>query len=56
MPYLTWSTVYCYKVGSNIDGDTYWDYVDYNGTEGYVSDYFLFTNGNINLQVSACSE
>jgi hypothetical protein len=55
MPYLTWGTVYCYGVGTNVNGNDYWDYIDYNGTWGYVSDYFLYTGGNINSQVSACN-
>jgi hypothetical protein len=54
MPYNSSGTVYCYSTGSNVNGDSYWDYIDYNGTSGYVSDYWLYTGGNINNQVDPC--
>lgn len=52
------TTVYCYTVGqfqSNPPySDDYWDYVDYNGVTGYISDAFLNTGGTITSQVYPC--
>jgi hypothetical protein len=54
MPYLSWGTVTCYTTGTNINGDDYWDFTIYNGSQGYVSDYYLYTAGNIYQQVWHC--
>lgn len=47
-------TVYCYAVGSSVNGDVYWDATDNNT---FVSDYWLYTGGNINMQgVEPCTQ
>ena len=54
MPYDSTGTVFCYLLGSDVSGDAYWDYVDYGGTWGFVSDYWLYTAGDITSQVPGC--
>lgn len=56
MPYKSTATVYCYLPGSDVNGDSYWDYIDYAGSSGYVSDYWLYTGGAITGQVSQCTD
>lgn len=52
------TTVYCYAVGQYQSNppysDDYWDFVDYNGVTGYISDAFLNTGGTITSQVRPC--
>lgn len=51
-------TVDCYKTGTNINGDSYWDDITTiqggHFYSGFVSDYYLYTGGNINQQVDPC--
>jgi hypothetical protein len=35
--------IVCQHSGDNIGGDNVWDYVTYNGGEGYVADYYIYT-------------
>lgn len=55
MPYNAQGSVSCYIVGQSVDGDAYWDYIDYDGSAGYVADYWLYTGGNVNEQVTRCA-
>lgn len=45
-------TVYCYAAGSSVNGDSYWDATSNNT---FVSDYWLYTGGNITSQVPPCT-
>jgi hypothetical protein len=38
--------IICQHSGENIGGDSVWDYVSYNGGEGYVADYYIYTGYN----------
>ena len=59
MPYNATGTVYCYATDTNaqygvINGDPYWDEIVSSYGTGYVSDYWLYTGGNIYQQVDPC--
>ncbi|HEY3732408.1 MAG TPA: hypothetical protein VGL63_00690 [Streptosporangiaceae bacterium] len=54
MPYQSTGTVYCYSSGTVVNGDPYWDWTATSHGNGYVSDYWLYTGGNINQQVDPC--
>jgi hypothetical protein len=59
MPYNSTGTVYCYATNADpnhgiINGDPYWDQIVSSHGTGYVSDYWLYTGGNINQQVDPC--
>lgn len=58
LPYGASTTVYCYAVGQYQSNppwsDDYWDFVDYNGAYGFVSDAYLNTGGTITSQVYPC--
>jgi hypothetical protein len=41
------SAVGCYSVWTRVDGDVYWDLIDYDRVHGYVSAYRLYTAGDI---------
>jgi uncharacterized protein YraI len=48
-------TVDCYSYGSDVNGDYWWDsYHTSSGGPYYVSDYWLYTGGDITGQVDSC--
>jgi hypothetical protein len=55
MPYNSTGTAYCWALGTDVNGNSNWDYVGSSYGSGYVADYYLFTNGNIEAQVDPCS-
>ena len=54
MPYHSTTTVFCFRTGTSVNGNSFWDSIAFNGVTGYVSDYWLFTGGNIDGQVDPC--
>ena len=54
MPHNGTAWTGCYRTGTNINGDPYWDYVASNWGSGYVSDYYFDTGGNITQQIDPC--
>jgi hypothetical protein len=54
MPYQSTGTVVCWATGTNVNGNSNWDYLGSAYGSGYVADYYLFTNGNIEGQVDPC--
>lgn len=51
MAYNQSATVNCYVLGTDVDGDSWWDEVYLgDGPVTYVSDYWLDTGGNITTQ------
>lgn len=54
IPYTASVTVWCYHTGDYVYNDNYWDYITGPYGQGYVSDYWLLTYGNINDQVDGC--
>ena len=54
MPHNGTGTVFCYSDGTDIHGDPYWDAIMSNWGQGFVSDYYLYTGGNIYDQVDGC--
>lgn len=53
LPYGTWGRAFCwyYNPHDMPGGDPYWDYGYYNGTWGWVADYYLYTGGDITTQI-----
>lgn len=60
LPPGVYTTVFCFSVGQSQSGpgssspDDYWDFVDYNGISGFISDAWLNTSGAITSQVPVC--
>jgi hypothetical protein len=54
MPNQSTGTVYCWALGTDINGNSNWDYLGSAYGNGYVADAYLFTNGNIESQVDPC--
>jgi hypothetical protein len=47
-------TTWCWHVGTDVNGDSFWDFVTGPYGTGYVSDYWLYTGGNIDQQLYSC--
>lgn len=50
-------SVYCYQLGTNINGNPYWDYVPTLGfgDNAFIADAFVYTGADINTQVPPCT-
>ena len=51
LAYNTQVSVIGYQTGEDVNGDSYWDAVNYGGNLAFLSDYWVYTAGNINQQV-----
>jgi hypothetical protein len=58
LPYNYSNNTDCYTTGPVIHGNPYWDSIwdSRAGRTGWVSDYYLYTGGNIYNQVDSLSE
>jgi hypothetical protein len=59
LPFGVSTTVFCYATGQSVSSlvianDRFWDFVDFNGHEGFISDAVLNTGGDITTQVRQC--
>jgi hypothetical protein len=54
LPYEAGGTVICWATGTPVNGNDNWDDIVSPYGSGYVSDYWLYTGGNIQGQVEEC--
>lgn len=54
LPYEAGGTVICWATGTPVNGNSNWDDIVSPYGSGYVSDYWLYTGGNIQGQVEEC--